>query len=111
GAAGVALAWRFARRVAGERPGAPADVNALVRSASEHYRLAQEALRAGDFAAYGRELKSLEDDLAQLRAATGPLRPTLALAGLALLDHLVAVRRGRPGMSEGASVARSASVG
>ena len=53
------------------RPGAPADVNALVRSASEHYRLAQEALRAGDFAAYGREIKALEDDLARLRTATG----------------------------------------
>lgn len=52
------------------RPG-PTDVNALVRSASEHYRLSQEALRAGDFAAYGREVKALEDDLAKLRAATG----------------------------------------
>lgn len=59
-----------ARRRPSARPG-PTDVNALVRSASEHYRLAQEALRAGDFAAYGREVKALEDDLAKLRAATG----------------------------------------
>ncbi|HET8568203.1 MAG TPA: UPF0182 family protein [Candidatus Limnocylindria bacterium] len=51
--------------------GAPADVAALVRQASEQYARAQEALRAGDFERYGREIKALEDTLARLRAATG----------------------------------------
>ena len=49
----------------------PADVAALVRLASDQYARAQEALRAGDFERYGREIKTLEDTLARLRAATG----------------------------------------
>jgi uncharacterized membrane protein (UPF0182 family) len=44
---------------------------ALVRSATEHYQQAQVALKNGDFAEYGRLIRLLEDDLAQLRAATG----------------------------------------
>jgi hypothetical protein len=43
----------------------------LVRSATEHYTQAQDALRRGDFAEYGRLIKLLEEDLAKLRAATG----------------------------------------
>src|SRR2546425_341818 len=43
----------------------------LVKSASDHYSAAQAALKNGDFAEYGHQLKLLEDDLAQLRAATG----------------------------------------
>ncbi len=50
---------------------AAATVASLVRSASDHYQRAQDALRAGDFATYGGEIRSLEDDLARLRALTG----------------------------------------
>jgi uncharacterized membrane protein (UPF0182 family) len=46
-------------------------IAALVKSASDHYNAAQAALRASDFAEYGRQLKLLEEDLAKLRAATG----------------------------------------
>jgi uncharacterized membrane protein (UPF0182 family) len=49
----------------------PAEVAALVRVASDQYERAQDALRAGDFERYGREIKALEDTLARLRAATG----------------------------------------
>lgn len=49
----------------------PSEVAALVKSATDHYNAAQAALKAGDFAEYGRQLKLLEDDLAKLRAATG----------------------------------------
>lgn len=47
------------------------EIAALVKSAADHYNAAQTALKAGDFAEYGRQLKLLEDDLAKLRAATG----------------------------------------
>lgn len=47
------------------------DVPGLVRLASDQYARAQDALRAGDFERYGREIKALEDTLARLRAATG----------------------------------------
>jgi uncharacterized membrane protein (UPF0182 family) len=43
----------------------------LVRAASEHYQQAQDALRRGDFAEYGRLVTLLEGDLAKLRTATG----------------------------------------
>jgi uncharacterized membrane protein (UPF0182 family) len=43
----------------------------LVRAANEHYSQAQDALKRGDFAEYGRLTKLLEEDLAKLRAATG----------------------------------------
>jgi hypothetical protein len=42
-----------------------------VKSATDHYNAAQAALKAGDFAEYGRQLTLLADDLAKLRAATG----------------------------------------
>jgi hypothetical protein len=42
-----------------------------VRSATQHYDAAQAALKAGDFAEYGRQITLLQDDLAKLRAATG----------------------------------------
>jgi len=51
--------------------GSPSEVAALVREASEQYTRAQDALRAGDFERYGREIKALEDTLARLRTATG----------------------------------------
>jgi uncharacterized membrane protein (UPF0182 family) len=43
----------------------------LVKAASGHYQQAQDALKRGDFAEYGRLLSLLNDDLAKLRAATG----------------------------------------
>jgi uncharacterized membrane protein (UPF0182 family) len=52
-------------------PGAQPEVAELVRQASEHFTRAQEALRAGDFAAYGREIRALEEVLARLRSVTG----------------------------------------
>ncbi|TMG37585.1 MAG: UPF0182 family protein [Chloroflexi bacterium] len=52
-------------------PAPAGSVADLVRSASQHYEQAQDALRLGDFAEYGRLIKLLEDDLARLRAATG----------------------------------------
>ncbi|MDP9246391.1 MAG: UPF0182 family protein [Chloroflexota bacterium] len=48
-----------------------ATVAQLVKSASDHYTAAQNALKAGDFTTYGQELKALENDLARLRALTG----------------------------------------
>jgi hypothetical protein len=48
-----------------------ATVAELVRQASQQYERAQAALRAGDFATYGREIAALEQTLALLRAATG----------------------------------------
>src|SRR5439155_16278773 len=52
-------------------PAPAGSVADLVRSASQHYEQAQDALRRGDFAEYARLVKLLEDDLARLRAATG----------------------------------------
>ena len=49
----------------------PAQVAQLVREASEQFAAAQDALRAGDFAEYGRRIKLLEETLARLRIATG----------------------------------------
>ena len=42
-----------------------------MKSATDHYNAAQTALKAGDFAEYGRQLNLLADDLNKLRAATG----------------------------------------
>jgi uncharacterized membrane protein (UPF0182 family) len=50
---------------------AAATIAQLVKSASDHYASAQAALKNGDFATYGQELKALEADLARLRALTG----------------------------------------
>jgi uncharacterized membrane protein (UPF0182 family) len=51
---------------------APAQTVAqLIKSASDHYDRAQAALKAGDFATYGSEIRALNDDLARLRALTG----------------------------------------
>jgi len=51
-------------------PTASDDVAALARSALSHYQAAQECLRRGDWACYGRELEALEADLEALVAAT-----------------------------------------
>ncbi len=52
-------------------PGVGQTVAELVRQASQHYEQAQDALRRGDFAEYGRLMQLLQDDLARLRALTG----------------------------------------
>jgi uncharacterized membrane protein (UPF0182 family) len=58
----------------GPGPGAtpPAgDVAALVEYANQHFELAQQALRDGDFARYGQELALVKQALAQLQALVG----------------------------------------
>jgi uncharacterized membrane protein (UPF0182 family) len=63
---------------AAPRTGAPvesATVNALARSASEHYTLAQSALREGNWARYGEELRAMENDLRQLVELTAGAQP------------------------------------
>jgi uncharacterized membrane protein (UPF0182 family) len=49
----------------------PGDVAALVAYADLHFQMAQEALRAGDFATYGDEMKIVESTLAELSRLTG----------------------------------------
>jgi len=51
-------------------PTASPDVAALARSARAHYLAAQECLRRGDWACYGRELEALGADLEALVTAT-----------------------------------------
>jgi uncharacterized protein len=63
--------------VATPRPGddLPADVDALIRSANEHFLRAQEAIGAGDYVTYGREMALVQealDRLAQLTEAPPP---------------------------------------
>lgn len=56
----------------GPLPGPARDrVAALAAEADAHYARAQAALRAGDFAAYGREIDALGRVLRELRQATG----------------------------------------
>ena len=61
----------------GPAPAAPAgaDVRALTEQAVETYRRAQERLRAGDLAGYGREMERLGQILEQLDSATKLPRP------------------------------------
>jgi hypothetical protein len=47
------------------------DVQGLVSYANTHFELAQQALRKGDFAAYGEEMRLVEDALRQLAILTG----------------------------------------
>jgi hypothetical protein len=47
-------------------PTGPSDIATLAASAEAHYNKAQEYLKAGDWAGYGRELAALEDDLTRL---------------------------------------------
>lgn len=52
--------------------GAPArDLNTVARSAQARYQAAQEAIKAGDWARYGRELEALQLDLEELVRLTG----------------------------------------
>jgi len=50
----------------------PADVQALVAYANQHFELAQAALRNGDFATYGREIALVQDALRRLEGLVGP---------------------------------------
>jgi hypothetical protein len=62
------------RPSAGPSPSAgplPTDVSALIAYANLHFGLAQDALRAGDFATYGDEMKLVEAALADLSRLTG----------------------------------------
>jgi hypothetical protein len=51
--------------------GTPQAVSLLIDEAGRRYRLAVEAQRAGNWAAYGEEIRRLGDILQQLRTATG----------------------------------------
>jgi uncharacterized protein len=53
-------------------PGLPTDVAGLIVYANAHFEAAQAALRAGDFAAYGREIELVRQALAQLDVLAGP---------------------------------------
>src|SRR5207245_5403326 len=56
----------------GRAPAAPRErVSALAAEASAHYERAQAALRAGDFATYGRGIDALGRVLVELRRAAG----------------------------------------
>ena len=52
------------------RPVEPARVSSLVADANAHYARAQAALRAGDFATYGKEIDALGRTLRELRRIT-----------------------------------------
>lgn len=52
-----------------ERPGR--SVAQLIQEASDHFTRAQEAIRQGDFAAYGEEIKALGEILSQLSTQAG----------------------------------------
>jgi hypothetical protein len=52
--------------------GLPSDVPGLIDYANSHFELAQQALRNGDFAAYGREIELVRQALAQLDQLAGP---------------------------------------
>jgi hypothetical protein len=46
-------------------------VAALVEYANQHFELAQQALRNGDFATYGKEIALVQQALSQLDALVG----------------------------------------
>jgi uncharacterized membrane protein (UPF0182 family) len=53
--------------------GAPSgDVSALIATALQHFEAAEEALRAGDFATYGREIEAAQEALEQANRQANP---------------------------------------
>ncbi len=57
--------------------GLPSDVQGLIAYANAHFELAQQALRDGDFATYGREIELVETALRQLQIlAPGLVAPS-----------------------------------
>lgn len=59
----------------GALPTMPSQIAELARAAQQHYQRAQEALRRGDWAGYGEELKALQQTLDQLVQLTGGGQP------------------------------------
>jgi uncharacterized membrane protein (UPF0182 family) len=53
-------------------PGLPTDVPGLIAYADQHYALAQQALKDGDFARYGQEIALVGQALQQLEQLAGP---------------------------------------
>ena len=54
-------------------PAVAQQVYDLARQADQHYTAAQAALRAGDWATYGKEQQAMEDAVKKLVEITGPL--------------------------------------
>jgi len=52
--------------------GLPSDVPGLIAYANQHFELAQQALRDGDFARYGQEIELVRQALARLDQLAGP---------------------------------------
>jgi hypothetical protein len=50
-------------------------VPGLIAYANEHFGLAQDALREGDFARYGQEIERVEEALRRLDELTGTASP------------------------------------
>jgi uncharacterized membrane protein (UPF0182 family) len=53
----------------------PADVQSLIQYANQHFERAEAALRAGDFATYGREIALVQDALQRLAQLVPPSAP------------------------------------
>jgi uncharacterized membrane protein (UPF0182 family) len=49
----------------------PPEIAALSKSANDHYNRAQDALKSGDFATYGQEMKQVQADLQRLGQLSG----------------------------------------
>jgi uncharacterized membrane protein (UPF0182 family) len=52
-------------------PNVPPEIGALTRDANDHYNRAQDALKSGDFATYGQEMKQVQADLQRLNQLSG----------------------------------------
>ncbi|MBV9120522.1 MAG: UPF0182 family protein, partial [Chloroflexi bacterium] len=52
-------------------PNVPPEIGALSRDANDHYNRAQDALKSGDFATYGNEMKQVQADLQRLSQLSG----------------------------------------
>ncbi|HLY67451.1 MAG TPA: UPF0182 family protein, partial [Chloroflexota bacterium] len=52
-------------------PNVPPQVAALSKDANDHFTRAQDALKSGDFATYGQEMKQVQSDLQQLGQLSG----------------------------------------
>jgi uncharacterized membrane protein (UPF0182 family) len=62
------------RPAATPRPGnggMPADINSIIAYANEHFRLAQQAIGAGDYVTYGQEMDLVQRALDRLAELTG----------------------------------------
>jgi uncharacterized membrane protein (UPF0182 family) len=57
------------------------DLDALIAYANEHFQLAQQALRNGDFATYGAEMQKVQQALSELAALTASPTPSSPAGG------------------------------